>query len=118
MKYDLGQESPSSGCCAVPSCDEGAKKTYYPSLYFSGDTKMDIPEEGTALITFRKIDSGENTRDPEDPKYRCEIEVQSIEVKSSKAADEPMGVNVGKVLKDAMRKKMGKGEYADGNRLA
>ncbi len=76
---------------------------------------MDIPDEGTALITFRKIDSGENTRDPEDPKYRCEIEVQSIEVKSSKPIDEqPMGVNVGAVLKDAMRKKMGKGEYAGG----
>lgn len=113
MKYDLGQESPSSGCAPMP-CDDGDNKVYYPSLYFSGDTKMDIPDEGTALITFRKIDSGENTRDPEDPKYRCEIEVQSIDVKSSKAADEPMGVNVGKALKDAMRKKMGKGEYATG----
>jgi hypothetical protein len=110
MKYDLGQKNEGPGCCAPMSTDSSEGKMHYPSLYFTGDKKMDIPEEGTAVITFRKIDSGENTRDPDDPKYRCEIEVHSIEVKGSKG-DGP--VSVADSLKDGLRKKMKKGEYEE-----
>lgn len=85
-------------------------KTHYPSLYFTHDEPVDIPEEGTAVIRFRKIESSENTRDPDDPKYRCEIEVHSIEVKGG--SDKGM-VSVADSLKDAMRKKMKKGEYEE-----
>lgn len=113
MKYDLGQKDDFPGCCAPVGCSSDDKdKIRYPSLYFTGDTKMDIPDEGVATITFRKIDSGENTRDPDDPKYRCEIEVHSIEVKGGGKRD-GLEVNVGSMLKDAMRKKMKKGEYEE-----
>lgn len=113
MKYDLGQESPSGCCPASPCCDSEKPKVYYPSLYFSGDTKMDLPDEGTAVITFRKIDSGENTRDPDDPKYRCEIEVRSLEVKGGAKKEEGM-TNMGdafkKAVESSMKKKMEKEE--------
>lgn len=116
MKYDLGQESP-SGCCAPsPCCESDKPKVYYPSLYFNGDSKMDIPDEGTALITFRKIDSGENTRDPDDPQYRCEIEVHSIEVKSDKApkAKGDGMVSMADAFKQGLDKKMkAKMEYGE-----
>lgn len=86
------------------SSEKDEEKTYYPSLYFTGDSKMDIPDEGTAVITFRKVDSGENTRDPEDPKYRCEIEVHSIEVKGGKK-DDGLKTSLGDKIKQAMDKK-------------
>jgi hypothetical protein len=108
MKYDLGQKNEGPGCCAPIGDSDREDKMHYPSLYFTGDKKMDIPEEGTALITFRKVDSGENTRDPDDPKYRCEIEVHSIEVKSG--GDKGM-VSMADALRSGMRKKMKKGEY-------
>lgn len=104
MKYDLGQKQPNGPCSPAGDDDEGEEKVYYPSLYFSGDEKMDIPDEGTAVITFRKIDSGENTRDPDDPKYRCEIEVKSIEVKGGKKGDAPLTTSLGDVMKKALSK--------------
>lgn len=113
MKIDLGKESLSAGCCSAPSpCDSG-KKIYYPSLYLSGTSKMDLPDEGEALISFKKVSSGMDERDGEEPHYRCELEVRSIEPKGGKRDEEPMGTNVGKALKEAMRKKLGKGGYEE-----
>lgn len=113
MKYDLGKESMSAGCCSAPApcCDTG-KKIYYPSLYLSGTEKIDLPEEGEAVITFRKVSSGEERRDDEEPQYRCELEIRSIEPKGGSKKEEGM-TSVGSALKDAMRKKMKKGEYEE-----
>jgi hypothetical protein len=112
MKIDLGQKSPSCGCAPSPCCDSG-EKTYYPSLYLSGGQKIDLPDEGTAVITFKKVSSGMDERDGQEPHYRCELEVRSIEVKDAKKDDTPMGVSVGTALKEAMRKKLKKGEYEE-----
>lgn len=114
MKIDLGQKSPSCGCAPTPCCDSG-EKTYYPSLYLSGGQKLDLPDEGTAVITFKKVSSGMDEREGQEPHYRCELEVRSIEVRGGAAKDdEPMGVSVGNSIKEAMRKKMKKGEYEEG----
>ena len=110
MKYDLGQKNEGPGCCAPMGGSDSEDKIHYPSLYFTGDKKMDIPDEGVAMIKFRKVDSGENMRDPDEPKYRCEIEVHSIEVKGG--GDKGM-VSVSDALKDGLRKKMRKGEYEE-----
>lgn len=107
MKIDLGHKYDSTGCCATME-SKSDDKIHYPSLYFTHDKPVDLPDEGTAVITFRKIESSENTRDPDDPKYRCEIEVHSIEVKGGE-----VGMNVGSAIKDALRKKMKKGEYGE-----
>lgn len=85
-------------------------KIHYPSLYFTHDEPVDLPDEGTAVITFRKVESSENTRDPDDPKYRCEIEVHSIDIKGG---GEKGMASMASALKDAMRKKMRKGEYEE-----
>jgi hypothetical protein len=91
---------------------ETDEKVHYPTLYFSGNEKMDIPDEGTAVITFRKVDSGENTRDPDEPMYRCEIEVQSLEVKDGpKKGMVSMADAFKKGLDKSMKKKM---EYPEG----
>ncbi len=109
MKYDLGQKH--DGPCAPVGELSTESKVHYPSLYFTHDEPVNLPDEGTAVIKFRKIESSENTRDPDDPKYRCEIEVQSIDVKGG--SDKGLAVNVGDALKDAMRKKLKKGDYSD-----
>jgi hypothetical protein len=109
MKIELGQKYDSTGCCA-PVSEKSEDKMHYPSLYFTHDEPVDLPDEGTAVITFRKIESSENVRDPKDPKYRCEIEVHSIDVKGS--SDKGM-VSVADALKGAMRKKMKKGDYEE-----
>lgn len=115
MKIDLGSKTSGPGCCASPCCGPDKEKTYYPSLYINGDKKISLPDEGEAVIVFRKVDSGEDTRDPENPRYRCELEVRSIEPRASKNRedDEPMGVSVGNALKEAMRKKMKRPGYED-----
>lgn len=115
MKYELGSKSSVPGCCAPVSCRDSEEKMYYPSLYLSGGEKIELPDEGTAVITFKKVSSGMDQRDGEEPHYRCELEIHSIEPKGgTKKDDEPLGVNVGNMLKEAMRKKMKKGEYEEG----
>lgn|SRR5574343_1046392 len=112
MKYDLGKESMSAGCCSAPALCDSGKKVYYPSLYLSGTDKIDLPDEGEAIITFRKVASGEDRREDEEPQYRCELEIRSIEPKGGMKKDDGMA-SVGDALKSAMRKKMKKGEYEE-----
>lgn len=86
----------------------------YPSLYFTCDKDYEIPDEGTATIKFRKVEDSENTRDPEDPKYRYELEVHSIEVEGMKEggddeADVKSAIKNG--IKKMMKKKSGDEEY-------
>lgn len=109
MKIDLGQKY-DNGPCGVPmGSSESKEKVHYPSLYFTHDEPVEVPDEGTAVIKFRKIESSENTRDPDDPKYRCEIEVHAIEFKGG---DKGM-VSMADSLKDALRKKMKQGQYSE-----
>lgn len=111
MKIELGQKCNSTCGAPVGANDSGDSKAkmIYPSLYFTHDKPVDLPDEGTAVIKFRKIESSENTRDPDSPKYRCEIEVHSIE---PKGGSEPLKVSLGEKIKDAMAKKKGsKEEY-------
>lgn len=107
MKIELGQKYNSGDPCCAPG--ESKDKTHYPSLYFTHDEPVDVPEEGTAVIKFRKIESSENTRDPDDPKYRCEIEVHSIDFKGGGKES----VSPGESLKSALRKSMKIGQYED-----
>lgn len=85
MTLDLGQ--PNDYPTPALASSDGGKKISYPSLYFTCDKECDLPDEGTATIKFRKIEDSENTRDPADPKYRYELEVQSIDVDGMKEND-------------------------------
>lgn len=108
MKIDLGQKYDPSCCAPMPS-STGEGKMSYPSLYFTHDKPVDLPDEGTAVITFRKVESSENTRDPSAPKYRCEIEVHSIEPKGGKKSE---AEDMGSMFRRNLDKKM-KGEYEE-----
>ena len=108
---DLAQDVPDYGSPAIATDKPDSKKSY-PSLYFTCDKEYDIPDTGTATIKFRKIEDSENTRDPADPKYRYELEVQSIEVdgmdENDDDGDEAEEGDVGSAIKVGVRKMMAK----------
>lgn len=104
MPYD-------SGCCVPPAPSSDSKKPSYPSLYINSKEELDLPEEGTVLIKFRKTRETEDTKDPANPSYSCELEVQSI---GEPTATETGMVSVGDAIKSAMRKKLGKGKGEEG----
>ena len=60
----------------------------YPTLYFTSGQEIEFPEDGTATIKFRKVECSENMRDPKDPKYRYELEVQGIDIKGMKVEND------------------------------
>lgn len=107
---DLGQKYEPPCMPSASDCKEEPKVSY-PTLYFTCDQKCDLPDQGTAVIKFRKVEDAENTRDKDDPKYRYELEVQGIEVRGMKDGDQP---SISEKLKDGLRKKMKKGDYEDG----
>lgn len=111
MKIDLGQKYDKGMCCSPSSTGDG--KMSYPSLYFTHDKPVDLPDEGTAVITFRKVEAAEMQRNPDEPKkYRCEIEVHSIEPKGGKKKDD---VDVGASFRKNLDRKMMKAdEYEEG----
>ena len=88
--------------------EDKPSKINYPTLYFTCDKECDLPEEGTAKIKFRKVEDVENTRDPENPKFRYELEVQGIEVDGMKEEMPDDGTDVKAGIKGAMKKMMSK----------
>lgn len=97
--------------------DTADTKKNYPTLYFTCGQEYDIPDTGTATIKFRKVEDAENTRDPADPKYRYELEIQGIEIDGMDESDmsesgEPDEADVKGGIKNAMaammKKKMAK----------
>lgn len=83
----------------------GPKKTY-PCFSFSCDEEIDLPDgDFTFMAKGRKVLDTEETRDPEDPRYRYEIEVQGFKPMGGATKDSP---DLSAKLKDGMRKSMGK----------
>lgn len=75
-----------------------------PTFYFTTNTECKIPDEGTGTIKFRKIEDSENTRDPDSPRYRYELEVSSLDIDGMKDSEEkPVDM-----LKAGLRKALGK----------
>ncbi len=84
-------------------------KKSYPCFYFTCDEKIDLPDGLFKFMAMgRKVDSGENVRDPEDPRYRYEIEVQGFKTVKTESGD--MKVSLGEKIGEAMKKKASKGE--------
>lgn len=98
----LGQKN---NCYPCVTCESSAEeKMHYPTLYFTVDQKIKCPQEGTATIKFRKVESAENERDPEDPKYRYELEVQGIDMQGEVAHEEKPEVTLKVNLRKALNK--------------
>ncbi len=93
------------GLDSEPASVSPEPKKSYPCFYFTCDEKIDLPEgDFTFMAKGRKVDSGENTRDPEDPRYRYEIEVQGFKPMGKSEGDEPK-FSMGEKVKSAMAKK-------------
>lgn len=61
---------------------------YYPEFTYSGSEPLNIPDEGTMKIRFRKVRSSESLRGDEKV-HDCTVEVLAIEsVKTTKAVAE------------------------------
>jgi hypothetical protein len=70
-------------CCALePASDKKEEeKVVYPSLYIDGDENLkSIPEEGEALIKFKRVSKTIRQNDDEAPKCSVTLEVQNLEV--------------------------------------
>jgi hypothetical protein len=59
---------------ATKSSDE----KYYPSFHYEGDKELDVPEEGTMTIRFKRTGRSESEHDDK-VRYSCSIDVLSIE---------------------------------------
>lgn len=86
----------------TPSPPSESKKSY-PCFYFTCDEKIDLPkDEFTFMAKGRKVEDSENSRDPENPRYRYEIEVHGF--KPVGGDKEPASVS--ETLKKNIREKM------------
>lgn len=107
---DLGNKYEPPCAPKETECKDEPKITY-PTFYFSCAEKCELPENGTATIKFRKVEDAENTRDPDDPRYRYELEVHGIEVtgedepEEKKSKKEDPVESLSSAMKDLGRKK-------------
>lgn len=83
---DLGQDYGDGMMATGP--DEMPKRRY-PTLCLCSEDAIELPD-GTFKFTCigRVVERNENERDPEDKKYRAEIEVHSIAPGASVESDE------------------------------
>lgn len=93
-----------------------APKKSYPCFTFTCDEEIDLPDgEFTFMAKGRRVEVSANTRDPADPRYRYEIEVQGFKPMGAVKKDATdMGENFKKGLMAGMEKRMGK-EYPEGD---
>lgn len=67
---------------SLPSAPTGLKddadKPRFPSFTYSGPKELDLPEEGTMEIRFRKKRETSSTREDGKHWYECTIEVKCI----------------------------------------
>jgi len=88
---------------------QSAPKKSYPTFCFTCDEEIDLPDgEFIFSAKGRKVDVGANTRDPEDPRYRYEIEVQGFKpMGAAKKGAPDMGATFKERLNKTMAAKMG-----------
>lgn len=53
-------------------------RVYYPSTYITSEKPIKLPEEGEAVIRFRKKSSSENTDEDGKTSYSCSIDILGI----------------------------------------
>lgn len=85
----------------------GEKKKSYPCFYFTCDEEIDMPDgDFTFMAKGRKVEDSENMRDPENPRYRYEIEVHGFKPMGGGKKMKEEELSVGDILKKAIRDKM------------
>jgi hypothetical protein len=82
MSIDLSR---SSGQCEPSDCPPNK---YYPSFHYDGPKELDLPEEGTMTVKFKRTGRSESERDGK-VNYSCSIDVLSIESVEGEEDDAP-----------------------------
>ena len=85
MSIDLASSSYSEPCC-VSSQSEDRK--YYPNFHYEGDKELDLPEEGTMVIKFKRTSRSESERDGK-TRYSMSVDVCSIESVDGNEIEKP-----------------------------
>lgn len=101
MKLNLDLGTDGGGPCCAPCKSEDDHK-YYPSIYYSGKKKLEIPKEGTMVIRFRKTGSSHNVNSDDEDQYSCTIEVREIVSVDGEASVEMPAKNRSKDSEDAL----------------
>jgi hypothetical protein len=72
-------ELPSYGCepCCVSS-DSQTPRKYYPNFHYEGENDIDLPEEGTMTIKFKRTSREERDRDGK-KRYSYSVDVLGID---------------------------------------
>lgn len=90
---------------ATPMAVSAPAKSY-PTFYFTCSEPIDLPDgEFTFSAKGRKVDASENTRDPDDPRYRYEIEVHGFKAMGG-GSKKDSSTDVASSLKAGMKKMM------------
>lgn len=71
LNIDLGDCGPCSPCCAETKSPD----KYYPTVTYYSTEDIELPDEGTLLIKFKKVRSTEETKEE---RHSCTFEVQKI----------------------------------------
>lgn len=88
--YDLGSKPEAIG--AKP---DKAPSVYYPHLSITSKEEMDLPDEGEAMIRFKKVEDSKNTKRGE---YRCDLEITGIKPMGSGMMKGPKKKTFGEAL--------------------
>jgi hypothetical protein len=91
---------------AYPATAKDAPKKSYPCFTFTCDEEIDLPDgEFTFTAKGRKVSHNEDTRDPEEPRHRYEIEVQGFKPQGGAKKSEGM-TSMADAFKRGMDRKM------------
>lgn len=102
---DLGCGLDSGPAYATNPAPDSAKKSY-PCFYFTCDEEIELPDgEFVFSAKGRKVEDSENMRDPENPRYRYEIEVHGFKPEGTVRSDKGM-VSMADAFKKGLDKKM------------
>jgi hypothetical protein len=90
---------------------KGSDEKHYPSFQYSGPEELDLPDEGSMEICFRKISETSRTRPDGKHWYECTIEVKCFgdvegEEDEGDEDDETPGTDAEKAL-DTIARKLG-----------
>lgn len=85
-------------CCVGLNSDKPQK--YYPSVTYTSDTEMELPDSGRMIIEFKKVESRESNRDGKE-QYSCTFEVRKIVGVEGSEDENEDSVNAGKSKNEA-----------------
>ncbi len=111
MNINLAQSSEKCPCCPTSI---GEPEPYYPSFRVEKEGEsLDIPDEGTMTITFKKVEETESKRGNTE-RYVCCIEVREIvSVSGSEKPSKSGAKETEEALDSLMREKAKEKEYEE-----